>query len=410
MSKTLADVRAEVLRRLGDTAQQIWTGNEVDAYLQDGYEQLAMTTGIFWETTCFPDDASSFNYTADFEVKDSYVDSLILWRANFTCVFERNWIDNAPGPANHTSFWEYDNGYVVTALGRAKEDLPSDLCQIERATWNSRRTVPLDSRELEYADSRYELTTGEVMGYLRDKDGVNTLRKWRVPSAFYAGYSVTWSRSLAFTRTGFGEESYDAELLDRANYTAAFETDYAPSGTTGPSNHNHVWEETYGYVLTTLARARAPLRGCLRVPTGLSTETVTGQWGTPRRIPGQHPMTDQWGLPRRPFLEANNFRLEYRRRGRLIGLDRTFELPDRWVKHLRCYALSKALDRQGAGQDKELAAHYGSRFAIGLARVQKRRPMAIRPRSIVMGAGSDSAARVRPPKPKLPWNYGQVVR
>jgi hypothetical protein len=189
-----SDLLAEVQQRLGDSNAQIWTADELNRYITDGYDVMTHLTGCMFGVVTAPDYAFAFNFTAEFEAE--FAQSVSGWYcdgpANFTSISERDYLNNAHGPANHNEHWEFNLGHV-NAGGLPTEvsplfDLPGDLHEIERATWNTRRTTPLVSRDMEGFDSRYELNKGIVEGYMRDKDGVNTLRKWRVPNSAYIPY------------------------------------------------------------------------------------------------------------------------------------------------------------------------------------------------------------------------------
>jgi hypothetical protein len=188
MSITLAEVQTEVLQRLGDSAGAIWSESEIEGYIQEAYDELTAQTGCLFDMALFPDVPLAFSYTADWE-RDHILDVYnsgwaINGQAAFTSEFERDWVDNQPGPGNHNHVWEEPDETLIAAI----VDLPEDLYEIERATWNTKRIDPLRTRHIEHSDSRYELSRGSVEGYLQDKDGVNRLRKWRVPSSPYVPY------------------------------------------------------------------------------------------------------------------------------------------------------------------------------------------------------------------------------
>ncbi len=194
MTVLASDLMTEIQRWLGDSSGQIWPEDELTHYLKDAYDLMTDETGCLFGTFTAPDYAFAFNFTQEWERE--YAESVSGWYAdgpaNFTSEFERDYLNNAQGPANHTEHWEFNQGYQV-ASGALTEvsalvDIPDDVHDIERATWNTRRTTPLTSRDVETTDSRYELRKGIVEGYLRDKDGIDKLRKWRVPSSAYIVY------------------------------------------------------------------------------------------------------------------------------------------------------------------------------------------------------------------------------
>ncbi len=196
MTIFIQDLRTEVLQRLGDTNQQIWQEAEVDRYIQDGYDVLTHLTGCVFGVTFAPDHAFAFNFTQEFEREYAMATSgwYVDGPAQFTTIFERDLIDNAQGPANHNEHWEWNQGYTraltiaIPDEVSALVDLPDNLHDIERTTWNNRACAALTSRDVENYDNRYELNKGIVEGYFRDKDGINTLRKWRVPSSPYVSF------------------------------------------------------------------------------------------------------------------------------------------------------------------------------------------------------------------------------
>lgn len=347
MTTTRAALLTDVRRRLGDSGAMIWTSDELITYMQRGYDELTAETGCLWETGCLPDYAFAFNYTQPFELEYIQAESswLIAGMAQFTCLEERNYVDNGDGPANHTAFWEFNSGLVSETVVAAVSDLPANLNAIERATWNTKRIDALRSRDLERQDSRYELNAGEVLAYLRDKDGVDRFRKWRVPSTAYTPYSKT-----------------------------AASSEY----------------------------------GILRRAGDVSTETVIGVWGVLRRIPGQHPIGGPWGNTRTVYKEANNVRLEYQRRGADLSVNQAFEISDRYVKYIRHFVMWRALSRDGKGQDLQLADHYRLRYAAGVERISRRRQAVQFQKSYRLGGSGTRGSA--PPRARLPWQYGKVVR
>ncbi len=192
MTVFASELLAEVQQRLGDSSAQIWPEDELSRYIQDGYDLLTKQTGCLFGVALAPDYATAFNFTADWEYEFAietsgwYADG----PANFTASWERDYLDNAKGPANHNEHWEHNLGFDADLPIEiaATIDLPEEVQEIERVTWNTRRCDPLMSRDLETNDQRYELNKGIVEGYVRDKDGLNTLRKWRVPSSPYVIY------------------------------------------------------------------------------------------------------------------------------------------------------------------------------------------------------------------------------
>ncbi len=343
---SLETLLADLQERLGDTSAVIWTGSELTGYVQEGYDALTKATGCLWATQVAPDYAFAFSHTAEFEADYFEVGWHMAGCAQFTAEFERDYISNGHGPANHNHHWEYNGGYVTTTEVSALADLPTDLHEIERSTWNTIRIDAVRSRGLESDDSRYELNKGQVQAYAQDKDGLRKLRKWRVPSAAYQGY------------------------------------DYA-AGT----------EDT----------------GILRSVADVTPSGVINSWGELRSVDGETVIGGPWGVVRNIYKEQNNVRMEYRRRGLPLSANQDFEIPARYQTYVRHYAQARALEREGDGQDLELSAHYQARYEAGIKRMLKRKQAIQYQRKSVMGGASNNRNR-KPPLARLPYNYGQVVR
>lgn len=355
MTTRRSDLVTSVLTRLGDLAQQIWTTDEVLQHLVNGYQLIACVGEVFYDWTYLENLPRGASYSQPWE--QAMLGGAAVFDygyANYSAAFELGCsalLDERQqyGPANYTSPFEATDGLLArckasTAIP-ATADVPLTLVGLTRVTWDKRQIDAMEARRLSRVDSRYEITAGEVYGYIWQKDGIRTLRKVRVPAA-----------------------QADTCVV------------------------NGAW-------------------GLLRTPTDLSTDTVTGSWGVCRRIPGQHPMgPDQFGAPRRPFLEGKNVRVEHTRHGRsLEATDGVCELPDRYAVYLRDYAMAMCLGRKGPGQDLKLAAHFQLRWTRGLARIQRRLQLVDAEHISVMG-GDGTPLQTRPPRPKLPWAFGNVVR
>ena len=349
MAKTLTAITDKVLRRLGDTAETIWSYEEIQTYLREGYDKLAIMTGCFWDQAYLEDRLTTANLTNDWEW--DYLDSgwISFGVFKYTCPDDADYLEPGEiemGPTSLNYHWEKDYVSVTHMFYRGTDTLPEDLYQVERATWDWKKIEPVRSVQLENLDRRYWVQNGEVVGYVLDKDGLRTFRKWRVPA------------------------------IQAQEYTIA-----------------------------------DPSVGIMRDPTDISADTVMGTWGIPRRIPSMHPMGDTggYGLPRRPFQDVKNTRIEFSRRGRTLDSDDdVFELPDRYVVYVQHYAIWKALERDGNGQDLKYAAHWQGRFMAGVARMIKRKNALPENRRNEISDGR-LVNQGRPPLARYPWQYGRVV-
>ena len=111
---TLAELRDDVQRRLAGADTSLWPSAELDNYIREGYDRLCIETGMLWDFTFFPDYSNAFSYTAEFE--RVYLLQQAGWRvqtrAVYTSLFERDYVDNAPDPANHNFYWERNGGFA----------------------------------------------------------------------------------------------------------------------------------------------------------------------------------------------------------------------------------------------------------------------------------------------------------
>ncbi len=236
--------------------------------------------------------------------------------------------------------------------------------------------------------------------------------------------------------TGFFEASYLADIgaavdipavsqlpaslteIDRATYD---------SSTIVPLNHSRLaandpgYEttrgEVFGYVwrkdgIRAFRKVRVPITpiestdwggpwGILR---NLPNSIPPGGWGTARRVVGHPPQRGgSWGVIRRLFLDAKNVKVEYWRTGEMD------DIPEMYADYLRLYAKWKCLTKRGAGQDLKLAANYRMRWERAVMRTKKRVERINSHRVGRMG-GNTRMLHPGPPRPRLPWQYGEKLR
>lgn len=198
---TLADLRAAVLAHLGDPEQIVWSGAEVDSYLQDANREVTGTLRVLPDWTYLENLPAGFSATAKWEVTFSHA-RFQYGIANYTMSDEARLLDEtrALGPANHTSPFEATDRLLGRAAAStaipATAELPASVTEIERVLWDQRTIDVLSRSRLQAHDTRYELTEGEVYGYLWRQDGVRTLRKVRKPAAQAETYVVNGSWGL----------------------------------------------------------------------------------------------------------------------------------------------------------------------------------------------------------------------
>ena len=263
--------------------------------------------------------------------------------------------------------WTYSND----TDGTGAYALPDDLTEIDRITWDWIRLEPLSHRFLRNYDSRYRVQTGQVQAYTLDEDGIGYLRKWPIPNT-----TVT-----PFTKTIATVGNSGAE---RASNVVTVKTTAAHG-------------LTVGSMVTISGVTETSFNGTFQVITVPSTTTFTlWQYG-PNETSGGGTVSIN--------TDSRNMRIEYFRRG--ASLDEStdgFEIPERWVKAIRFFALWKALARQGDGQDKTFAQHFEQRWQAMVARAKRRNIQAKSERVGRFGAAPEAPAVI--PRPRLPWNRG----
>ena len=335
-----------VLHRLGDSAQKIWTYDEVEGYLQRGAREMAETVHVVWDALYAENLPAGFSCTADWE--EDYLIDFMYGVASYTFPEEADYIDDDEMEideilqANHTSPSDIDYlaGVSASTAMRATVQLPENLVAIDRVTWDNRSIEATTPRRLRQSDDQYEETEGEVIAYSWRDEGPRTFRKIRKPSAMADTYTVQGS-----------------------------------------------W-------------------GIVRDVEDLGDPEVEGTWGVPRRVPGFWPLgdTEGWGIPRRFYRDGMNVRIEHYRQIRADATDS--ELPQRYFIYLVHYCQHACLIRNGPGQDFKLAQLYKTLWDRGLMRIRNRKETQTRQRVRRMGGGGSTEVGRRPPRPKLPWQYG----
>lgn len=96
------------------------------------------------------------------------------------------------------------------------------------------------------------------------------------------------------------------------------------------------------------------------------------------------PSGGPWGAIARIHPTTHNIKVEIARLGR--PLERApFEIPDSYVKFVVFYAMAKAMQREGSGQDLDLAKHYMERFQLGITQISNMKRDIQRERVASMG-------------------------
>lgn len=121
-----------ILHRLGDSEEGIWNHAEMKTYLVMAATEMAQRTRIIWDR---------------FHVDD---------------ILELTGQSSDPPPVSFT--------------------LHRPVTEIDRAVWQNRMIEAFTPGDFKYTDTRYEITTGEPIGYTWQKDGVRVMRVVRPPA------------------------------------------------------------------------------------------------------------------------------------------------------------------------------------------------------------------------------------
>lgn len=348
----LRDMAERVLHRLGDSAQAIWTRDEIESYVHLGAKELADRCRMVWDQVYLENLPAGFSYTSAFESRYIVFDYGLggyTFEAEGELADEHGLIEM--DDLRLAFFTNPSEIHYLVEIGAPETmsaivNLPPTLTDIDRVTQDLSKIEATNHRRVARHDSRYQITEGEVFAYSWQKEGVGALRKIRVPNEVAETYEFEGS-----------------------------------------------W-------------------GIVRDIEDVSAEDVEGSWGIPRRIPSWHPMgwSEGWGTPRRFYDYDDNFKVEFWRQPYIESM-RDSELPPQYFRYLSDYAQWRALTRNGPGQDFKLAQLYSNKWARNIARILSRIERQFSEKTHRLGGfGDEAGAFSSPPRPRLPWQYGQRLR
>ena len=344
---TLDQLVSAVLRRMGDAAASIWSRAEIQSYLEKGYRELAASR-VFWDQAYLENLAPGFSCTSPWEAAYEVFSYGV---ANYTLAAERRLEDEQRrlGPGNHTCPDEALLGYIGDCLADASIPAVSQ--------------VPERVLEIDRAVWDRSTITALTPASLAKLD-----TRFQTTEGEVFGFTWRQDGVRSFRKLRVPAEAAECHAIEGS------------------------W-------------------GGMREPADISGDTVTGTWGVPRRLPTMHPIGGGvWGLPRRPYNDHLNVRVDHWRTGRALELHEETELPYHYMRYLRDYAQAMAHGRSGPGQDNKLSALYWEKWKRGLARIQHRRTALQRPRTGGFQTPPAVLGGKRPPRPKLPWQYGKELR
>jgi hypothetical protein len=174
MPETLSSLALKVCRKLADEDETVWSAQEIEQYLAEGYGDLVRRTRCLWdrENIAFPVPA---DHTAAFE----FVHGAAGVRFDRTADWEEDWSDDEDlCPSVTTAAWESD--YAEDYYPNATIRLPSDCLAVERVTWDDERIDPMTHADLA-SSATYRTTAGRPVGYLMDLEGTQSIRLYPRP-------------------------------------------------------------------------------------------------------------------------------------------------------------------------------------------------------------------------------------
>ena len=169
-----------VLKRLDDypslSGEQVWTRDEVELYLKDGYNAFCRQTKCLLDFFYPENVALAGNYVAKWE--RTYFDSgmIAVGLLGFSGGYwERDYaLASATGPANLTQPWEAE--YLTTTFPAALHPIPEDNVTVDRATHDFHGLDPEFTRYFEERARDFQTTAGEPWRFTMDRDGIGGFR------------------------------------------------------------------------------------------------------------------------------------------------------------------------------------------------------------------------------------------
>ncbi len=341
MATTKSDAVVDILDRLGDLKTEAWSYDEIGEYLQEGYDLFCRRTKCLYDQWNIENLPVIGNWQTDFErylMEQKPGRGLTDQPMGFTGEHERSLgtsgkyggsYGKAPTPATSPSeaqgtkgdatgsdgfFGSGSTGSVSSGLPTKVPggDLPRSVVSILDVYYDRRRIRGTTTQHLRQLDPDYENRQGDPQYFTWDKDGL-----------FYLGV----------VPSAGGDATY---INVDGQWGTMRQTD---------ETMTEVTQEVGG--------------------------KSTGGWGILRHSTSYFPANGPWGTPKRRHPDAKGIMIELYRLGKNLD-NHHIETPDAYTKYLLFYAMSKALERPGPGQDLDRAQHYAERFEMGVDRMQKK--------------------------------------
>lgn len=418
---SLSSIVDKVVRRLGDSDNEIWERSELETYAQLGYEQFVTETNALWDTRHLPDRHSPA-YTTD-EPSNTNTESKRIWPSaiqsfgdsessggvspslDLVCVSDATpFIGNSKQDSDFdglTSFITSPADVPYTTAATQQDYLmPDDVLMIDRATWDGIQLQALTPKEADQIDDLWEEKTGDPRAFvIVGKGRKRIFRKLRTPSA--PADMRAFSNEVGFIRGGFHEPELATEIVSapsRITLTpfAIFDSDGTPTS---------LVSTVYPYPVLSLVvitiYTQKPIYGWPALDETSEHVVIGGPFGLPRRIDGVWFTNAPFGFPKRFSGGNRNTKIDYVKKPRDLK-KHSFEIQPWDVRYIVFFMLSRALDRDGPGQNKKLAEHYLQRYQNGIESVKLRNANANDGARHVMGVGTID---ISTETAKLPANY-----
>lgn len=377
---TLLNAVASLQRKLDDEDAEVWSVEELELYIQDGYDQFCRRTKCLYDIFVIENRPNIGNWTdalGYYLATQSPGMHLTDEPIHMTRASEQY---NNPGgvgqslspPAQITERQGAVNpipGFDLLEntvdpfehFGISKETigprhLPPSVVEIVRITWDEYELVPEGSMSARKYDELYEHREGgDPQFYTIDKDGLLAVRLSPPPrgDADYPIFVGTESNPLC---NGF--EVYN-ETDDRVNGL-------------------------------------------------LDPDTTPPDHGILRDIDGIFPSGGPDGMAVQFHPALKNTMVEVFRLGRPL-MSAPFEIPRSAVKFIVFFAAGRALSRRGPGQDAQLAEHFFGRYEMGVKRTEVKLRTISRELVLKMGAFGARPEGISIGDPQLPSNYGPAT-
>ena len=196
---TLDDAVTEVLTRLGDKENQIWSRDEIKLYFKDGLDQFCHRTKCLWDVYIIENLPPVGNWQTDLEKHlAEQIPGMQLTdeRMHFTAEDERSkstggysgaYPGTRSGPAVATGSADRDqlDSFTNITVSAGKQvtggNIPNDTVEVTRVAYDQRTLTGISSQRMREIDPRYETRGGEPQWFMFDKDGLFYIRV--VPAA-----------------------------------------------------------------------------------------------------------------------------------------------------------------------------------------------------------------------------------